>query len=99
MRVTNINSTEQLLKLNDTLQKYKIGLSLFIFVSIVENSDQDFTLTQIGEKLNLSSAAMTVVRDKAVAAKFIIETITESRRAKFYQITDLGKELLASARQ
>jgi len=97
MRVTNINSTEQLLKLNDTLQKYKIGLSLFIFVSIVENSDSN--LTEIGAKLNLSSAAMTVVRDKAVDAKFIIETITESRRSKFYQITDLGKELLASARQ
>jgi DNA-binding MarR family transcriptional regulator len=93
-----MNSTEQLLTLNNTLQKYKIGLTLFIFVSCVE-TDQDLKLTEIGDKLNLSPAAMTMIRDKAVEAKFIIETKTIDRRTKCYEITDLGKELLASARQ
>ena len=97
MDAININSTEQLLRLNDTLKKYSISLSVFIFVSCLEYVD--LNLTEIGDKIKISSAGMTTIRDSASDSGFIEEVKTDDRRSKIYRITDLGKELLGSARQ
>jgi DNA-binding MarR family transcriptional regulator len=92
-----MNSAENLIKLQNTLQKYSISLSVLIMVSLVET--EQLTLTQISEELNLSNASMTTIRDTAEKLNFIEEYSTTDRRKKYYGITDKGKELLASCRQ
>lgn len=97
MDANNINSTEQLLKLNDTLRKHNIGFSAFLFVACVEN--ENLNLTDIAEKISISSAGMTTIRDCAQDNFFVEEVKAEDRRQRVYKITDKGIELLASCRQ
>jgi DNA-binding MarR family transcriptional regulator len=56
-------------------------------------------LKEICEMLDTSSASMTTIRDAAKDGNFVKELDSTDRRKKFYIITDLGKEMLASARQ
>lgn len=97
MDANNINLMEQFLKLNDTLKKYNISLSTFLFVACVEH--EELSLGDIGEKLGITSAGMTTIRDSASYKCFIKEITTEDRRKKVYTITDKGIELIASCRQ
>ncbi len=97
MDATDTNSTEQLLKLNDTLRLYSINLSVFIMVACVET--EELSLGDIGSKLGITAAGMTSIRDTADKGGFIEEVQEADRRKRVYRITDLGRELLASCRQ
>lgn len=97
MDATNTISTEQLLKLNNTLRTHGISLSTLIFVSCVE--DEESSLKDICDKLGISSAGMTTIRDSASDKHFVKEVDCHDRRKRVYTITNLGIELLASLRQ
>ena len=97
MDANNMNSAESLIKLQNTLQKYSISLSVLIMVSLIE--EEELNLSYICEKIQISNAAMTTVKDTAEKLGFVQEYSTDDRRKKLYGITDKGKELLASCRQ
>lgn len=79
------------------MKKYNINLHTFAVVACVET--EALNLTQISQMLDISSASMTTIRDAAKDGYFIEELDSPDRRKKFYNITDLGKEMLARARQ
>lgn len=97
MDATNTNSIDSLLKLQNTLQKYSIGLPVLITIAMLE--DDELNLSYISDKLGVSTAYMTSLRDTAEERGFIQIATSLDRRKKCYNITDKGRELLASCRQ
>jgi DNA-binding MarR family transcriptional regulator len=97
MDAITINSAENLVKIQSTLHKHEISLSVLIMVALVEETEMN--LTDVAQIINVSASSMTTVKDAAEKLGFIQEYSIEDRRKKLYGITDKGKELLASCRQ
>lgn len=97
MDANTINSAESLVKLQETLLKHSISLSVLITVALVE--EKELNLKEISDTLGVSCSSMTTIKDTAEKLSFIQEYSIEDRRKKLYGITDTGKELLASCRQ
>jgi len=92
-----INSAENLIKVQTTLQKHGISFSVLIMIALLEYEESN--LSDICSKINITPSAMTTVKDKAELLGFIQEYVIEDRRKKLYGITDTGRELLAGIRQ